>query len=217
MFAGLERELEVIVVQSAGNTGFSVDVALDDELPVAAPEECAEVDVSGIFIRVARIEREEGDRCMTADSDAAFEHALSGRDFGAADAVLLSPFALKGCEARRVSAREAPCGGEERFKTERRGAFVDDFGVALDEVEFGEQFVVQENRERGGFVEKRDDEMIFVFERVTAVLQIQRLIRFEKFEVGFVAVETVCCGILVSSEFCAEVVDLDAEPGDGVG
>ena len=59
--------------------------------------------------------------------------------------------------------------------------------------------------------------MIFVFERVAAVLQIQRLIRFEKFEVGFVAVETVCCGILVSSEFCAEVVDLDAEPGDGVG
>ena len=154
VFARLKDKLEIVVVQTAENAGFSVDVPFDDEFPVAAPEKCSEMHIAGLFVRIARIECKERYRGVTADADAAFKNALSGCNFGTPDAVFLSPFPLQGCEARSLSAGHAPGSGKEGFNAYGRIASVDNFHMAPDEIEFREKFVVQIDGKRGCFIEQ---------------------------------------------------------------
>ena len=167
----MDRKIKV--VQSSGNAVFGIDVAFENELPAAAPEERAEIDVAGCFIGISRIECEERNGGMSADSGPAFKDVLALIKRCAVDLIFLSPAALKRGQARRFSARQIPGGRKEIFHADLRVAFIDEFGVTLNQIEFRKQFIVKVDDESASRFAESDDQVIFVFQSVRFIHQFQ--------------------------------------------
>ena len=58
--------------------------------------------------------------------------------------------------------------------------------------------------------------MIFIYERVVPVFQLQQAVGFQQFEMRLIAVVKMGGGVFVSAEFRADVVNFDAEPCNGI-
>lgn len=211
---GGEGESKIEVVQPAGNAVFGIDVAFKNELPASAPEERSEIDVAGLFICVSRIECEERNCGVSAESGPAFKNVFALIKRCAVNLVFLSPSALKRSQARCFSSRKIPDGGKKIFHTDILFAFIDEFGVTLKQIKFRKQFIVElDDQPASGFAES-DGQMIFVFKAVRLILQLQRPVGRRELQARFIMVLRGICRKFQPTGFCAPVVMTDAEPGD---
>ncbi len=136
-------QLEIEIVQSAGDPRLAEGVPLDNELPVAAPEQCSEPHRSGTFIGIARIKSEKRHTGVAADSVAALQYPFAGFDHGTVDLILLPPLPQHGRQPGRPAPRQTPDGGEKIFQPDCFHTFVDHLHPAAEQLRSGMEFIME--------------------------------------------------------------------------